>query len=118
MNVNFIAFSEVDSWLPSGMYNLQLNPNSFVVGFKENKDKTNCETAADGQMVESSEPLYSLATWNLSFTIDNTGAVPFPPMAFPIPILSPGLSIYPSISYFKKLFVFLLHDIYNKYNFL
>ena len=56
-------------------------------------------------MVESSEPLYSLATWNLSFTIDNTGAVPFPPMAFPIPILSPGLSIYPSISYFKELFV-------------
>jgi len=105
MNVNFIAFSEVDAWMPSGMYNLQLNPSKFEVGFKENKKKTNCETAADGQMVESSEPLYSLATWNLSFTIDNTGAVPFPPMAFPIPILSPGLSIYPSISYFKKLFV-------------
>lgn len=105
MNLNFIAFEEVDSFLPSGMYNLQLNPESLDIGFQDNKKESNCETAADGQMVESSEALYSLKTWYVKFTIDNTGAVPFPPMAFPLPILSPGTSIYPSILYFKKLFV-------------
>ena len=105
MNLNFIAFEEDDSFLPSGMYNLQLNPESLVIGFQENKKEGNCETAADGQMVESSEALYSLKTWDVTFTIDNTGAVPFPPMAFPLPILSPGTSIYHSILYFKKLFV-------------
>jgi hypothetical protein len=105
MNLNFIAFEEVDSFFPSGMYNLQLNPESLVIGFQDNKKGGNCETAADGQMVASSDPLFSLSTWDVTFTIDNTGAVPFPPMAFPIPILSPGLSIYPSIKYFKDLFV-------------
>ena len=105
MNLNFIAFEEDDSFLPSGMYNLQLNTESLVIGFQDNKKEGNCETAADGQMVESSEALYSLKTWDVTFTIDNTGAVPFPPMAFPLPILSPGTSIYPSILYFKKLFV-------------
>lgn len=105
MNLNFIAFEEDDSFFPSGIYNLQLNPEALKIGFQDNKKEGNCETAADGQMVESSEALYSLKTWDVTFTIDNTGAVPFPPMAFPLPILTPGTSIYPSILYFKKLFV-------------
>ena len=95
MNLNFIAFEEDDSFFPSGIYNLQLNPEALKIGFQDNKKEGNCETAADGQMVESSEALYSLKTWDVTFTIDNTGAVPFPPMAFPLPILTPGTSIYP-----------------------
>ena len=105
MNLNFLAFEEFDDFYPSGIYNLQLNPEEIKIGFTDKKNQASCETAADGQMVESSEPLFSLKTWDVKFTIDNTGAVPFHPMAFPVPIMSPGLSIIPSISYFNDLFV-------------
>jgi|OM-RGC.v1.012818156 hypothetical protein len=105
MNMNFIAFDSVSSFSPSGTYNLQLNPEKFEIGYPKKKDDNCTQSSADGQMVESSEPLFSLKTWSVTFTIDNTGAVPFPPSASPFPITTPGNSIYPSISYFNELFV-------------
>jgi hypothetical protein len=104
MNMTFLAFDGVDSFLPSGMYKLQLNPSSHEIGFEDNDGKPMNEKAADGQMVETSEPLFSLKTWEVDFIIDNTGAVAWPPPAM-IPILTPGSSIYPSLSYFNSLFV-------------
>jgi len=106
MNMTFFAFEDFDSFFPSGSYKLQLNPEEFKVGFCENKkDACNDGSAADGQMVESSEPLFSLKTWKVRFTIDNTGAIPNQPAANPVPIPIPGISIGPSIKYFNDLFV-------------
>jgi hypothetical protein len=102
--MTFLAFDGVDSFLPSGTYKLQLNPSSHVIGFTDNDDESSCEKTADGQMVESSEPLFSLKTWDVEFTIDNTGAVSWPPPA-KMPILTPGSSIFPSLKYFNSLFV-------------
>ena len=42
MNLNFIAFEEDDSFLPSGIYNLQLNPEALKIGFQDNKKEGNC----------------------------------------------------------------------------
>ncbi len=103
MNLTFLAFETVDSWFPSGLYSLQLNPSEFEVAYLSPEDEK-CEINALGQYIESSEPVFTLKTWNLKFTIDNTGAVQMPPPAF-LPILVPGLSVYPSISYFNSLFV-------------
>lgn len=103
MNLSFISFSSVDSFLPNGLYNCQVNPDKFSVGTKDIYAKSP-DTSATNQHIESSKPLYSLKTWDLSFVIDNTGVLEFPPMGFP-PIVIPGTSIYPSISYFKGLFL-------------
>ena len=105
MNMTFLAFEDVSSIFPSGSYKLQLNPEEFKVGFVENKGNLTYELpSADGQIVESSEPLFSLKTWDVKFTIDNTGAIASQPPSS-IPIVTPGLSIGPSISYFNDLFV-------------
>jgi|TARA_B110000037_G_scaffold222157_1_gene295871 hypothetical protein len=105
MNMNFIAYEKVDSFIPDGIYNLQLNPDKFDITYDGDKKSEEDAKLADGQMVESSEPLFGLQKWHVEFLIDNTGALPYPPMSIKPPIVLPGFSIRGSIDYFKKLFV-------------
>jgi hypothetical protein len=57
---------------------LQLNPAelSFSVGQKEGKSKE--DKAVDGSIIKSMSPSWIQQSLKLSFTIDNTGAVPNP----------------------------------------
>ena len=39
MNLNFLAFEEFDDFYPSGIYNLQLNPEEIKIGFTDEKNQ-------------------------------------------------------------------------------
>ena len=39
MNLNFVAFEEFDDFYPSGIYNLQLNPEELKIGFTDKKNQ-------------------------------------------------------------------------------
>tara|TARA_B110000967_G_C18854735_1_gene546557 strand:+ start:830 stop:1507 length:678 start_codon:yes stop_codon:yes gene_type:complete len=63
-----------------GSYKLQLNPTeiSIGVGNVENTDE-DTDTDAIGSVIGSKAPIFRQRTLDLSFTIDNTGAVPNKP---------------------------------------
>lgn len=104
-NLTFLSFAKIDDLLPNGAYICQLNPTRFEISTKDGPKLTSPDTSVLNEHIESSKPIYSLKTWDLTFVIDNTGALEFPPMAVMPPIVVPGTSIYPSIKLFRDLFI-------------
>jgi hypothetical protein len=62
-----------------GSYQLQLNPSELSVGVGQKEGKKSEDTDAVGNAISSKAPIFLQRTLDLSFTIDNTGAVPNAP---------------------------------------
>lgn len=92
-----------------GTYILQHNPSSLdvqVLGMESAEAKDAC---GDDQ-VDSSASGIQKRQMKISFVIDNTGALPYPPTACGFP----GMSVYLSILFLKKLCVDPLPEIHQK----
>lgn len=61
-----------------GSYQLQLNPSELSVNVGKKEEKTR-DTDAVGNAITSEAPIFLQRSLDLSFTIDNTGAVPNAP---------------------------------------
>lgn len=62
-----------------GSYQLQLNPSELSVNVGKNDGETTTDKDAVGNAIRSEAPIFLQRTLDLSFTIDNTGAVPNAP---------------------------------------
>ena len=62
-----------------GSYQLQLNPSQLSVGVGPEKKDKKKDTDAFGNAISSKAPIFLERNLDLSFTIDNTGAIPHEP---------------------------------------
>lgn len=83
-----------------GIYKLQLNPSELSITVGEPKVTEAREYLANGSIISSKATVFQERTLDLSFTIDNTGAVPHAPFT----LLSGG-NIAESIEILEKVAV-------------
>lgn len=62
-----------------GSYRLQLNPSELSINVGQKEEERKEDSLAEGTAITSKAPIFLQRTLSLSFTLDNTGAVPNEP---------------------------------------
>jgi len=109
-NLCFIGFADIDAInnkIPTGIYNLQLNPEtlSFSTDNGPIKDKL-----VLGTEVTSSAPSHRKRTLSMKFTLDNTGAIPNKPQG----LMLSGVPINPSLFLFESTAITALNETHTQ----
>jgi hypothetical protein len=73
------GYENPECTVPIGIYKLQLNPSELSITVGEKKNEKTKDSDAKGSDITSKSKTFQQRSLDLSFTIDNTGAIPHGP---------------------------------------